>query len=260
MVTILGPELRQVFGRPTSLADPYLKTARAKVHLEQLRSALQSFYETKPCRFSREDDLESGLHIIRMKIVDTPDEVTLIAGDFFYNLRASLDHLVWCLAKSNGVPYPTNTQFPIIEVFDKGSAKRFKRRTKGVPAAAVTIIESLQPYKAGEATDTLRIRSHWLWQLDKLCNISKHMRLPVHGSTGMVTWPNLGPPLVSFDDDAVMRLPLSRKNEVSTDPNVTFDVVFGDLYWGVACDFQTIERMYEYVANTVIPKFAGFFK
>jgi hypothetical protein len=39
-----------------------------------------------------------------------------------------------------------------------------------------------------------------------------------------------------------------------------FDVVFGDMYWGVACDFNAIEGMYEFVTNSVIPRFAGFFK
>jgi hypothetical protein len=68
----------------------------------------------------------------------------------------------------------------------------------------------------------VRIHSHRLWQLNKLCNISKHMRLPVHGSKGTMIWPNLALPLVSFDDEGTMRIPLARKNEVSLDPNVTF--------------------------------------
>jgi hypothetical protein len=153
------------------LVDPYLKTARAKEHLENLRNELTAFYESKPCRLFREDDVENQLHVIRMQVTDTPDKIALIAGDIFYNLRASLDQLVWCLAKLSSV-YPKNTQFPIL---DSPNVSRFKRRTSGVPAKAVAIIKSLQPYN-GPNRDA--IRSHLLWRLDKLCNIDKHMRIP----------------------------------------------------------------------------------
>ena len=89
--------------RVMSLVDPYLKTTRAKVHLEDLRARLLEFGK-EPCEFIREDDVENQLHIVRMRVRPIPDDIPLIAGDLFYCLRASLDQLVWCLAKINATP------------------------------------------------------------------------------------------------------------------------------------------------------------
>lgn len=239
------------------LVDPYLKTTRAKIHLENLRERLAVFCN-EPCQFIREDDLEKQLHIIRMKIKDVPDEIPLIVGDLLYCLRSSLDQLVWCLAKINATPgYPEHTQFPILEQRD---IPRFNRQTAGVPAEAAKIIESLQPYNGRDAD---AIRSHLLWRLNKLCNIDKHTRIPVHGVTGIVKWDTIVPlnvALTQFDDKAVMKIPLSHKGHMALNPRIPeFKVLFGDLYWKIECDFAGIEAIYEFVANNVIPRFSRFF-
>lgn len=249
---LMGKRVITPAGR-LGLADPYLKTSRAKEHLESLRQELQVFYESKPCRFFREDDFENQRHIVKMKVTNTPDRVSLIAGDFLFNLRASLDQLIWYLAKVT-LPYPRDTQFPIL---DKPDAGLIRRRTKGLPTQAAAIIESLQPYNTPNPAD---IQNHQLWRLNKMCNIDKHMRIPVHGSTGVVTLPI---PVVAsghrFDDDLILNLPVGLKSEMAVDPQVTFKVVFGDFYWKISCDLDDLQAMYEFIANNVIPKFSRFF-
>jgi hypothetical protein len=252
------PPLHPQTGKISSmgLADPYLKTTRAKEHLEALREALQLFYDSNPCRFVREDDVERQMHVIIAEFARVPDKIPLIAGDVFYCLRASLDHLVWCLAKlsmPNG--YPENTQFPILE---KPDALLFKRRTKGVSAGALTIIESLQPYAARDAD---AVRRHPLWRLNKLCNIDKHMRIPVHGVLGRVRWNNVLPYILKgFDKNNRMEFPLDLKNSVALNPRVPeIKVVFGDHYWKIECDMEGIDAIYEFVTDKVIPRFARFF-
>lgn len=243
-----------------SLVDPYLKTTRAKVHLENLRERLAVF-GNEACEFLREDDTENGLHIIRMKVKDVPEEIPLVFVDLLYCLRSSLDQLVWCLAKINATPgYPEHTQFPILEERD---IPRFRRQTGGVPAKAREIIESLQPYNA-PAPDG--IREHLLWRLNKLCNIDKHTRIPVRGVTGIIRWQNFFPfgsdipPLAQFDNNLVMNIPLSLKDQMALNPRLPeVKVVFGDLYWKIECDFAGIEKIYEFVTNNVIPRFSGFF-
>lgn len=54
-----------------------------------------------------------------------------------------------------------------------------------MPPEAAKIIESLQPYNTPNPTD---VKIHLLWRLNKLCNIDKHTRIPVHGLTGIVKW------------------------------------------------------------------------
>jgi hypothetical protein len=242
------------------LTDPYLKTTQAKVHLENLRERILIFC-SEPCEFLREDDTQNGFHIIRMKVKDIPDEIPLVFGDLLYCLRSSLDQLVWCLAKMNATPgYPEHTQFPILE---QRNIPRFNRQTTGVPTKALEIIESLQPYNAPTPDG---IRENLLWRLNKLCNIDKHTRIPVHGVTGIITWDTFvpsGPDKVSlaqFDDNAVMKIPLSLKAQVALNPRVPeFKIVFGDTYWKIQCDLADVEAIYEFVASRVIPRFVGFF-
>jgi hypothetical protein len=257
----MNPSFSVVRGGFTPLVDPYLKTTRAKLHLEDLRERL-AFFGKEPCEFLREDDAKNGLHIIRMKVKDISDEIPLVFGDLLYCLRSSLDQLVWCLAKINATPgYPKKTQFPILQERD---IPRFNKQTSGVPAKALEIIESLQPYNAPTPDG---IREHLLWRLNKLCNIDKHTRIPVHGTTGIVTWDTFVPfgsdkiLLTQFDDNAEMKFPLSLKSQVALNPRTPeFRVMFGDMYWKVQCDFAGIEAIYEFVANSVIPRFAGFFQ
>jgi hypothetical protein len=112
------------------LVDPYLKTSRAKVDLEDSRERLGGFRK-EPCAFIREDDVENQLHIVRMRVRAIPDDIPLIASDLFYCLRASLDQFVLCLAKINATPgNPEDTQFPILEQRD---VPKFNRQTSGVP-------------------------------------------------------------------------------------------------------------------------------
>ncbi len=240
----------------SSLTDPYLKTARAKEHLEELRDRLHRFREDEPISFKREDDLTNQHHLIRIKIKAVPDKITLIAGDFLYCLRSSLDQLVWALAKNVG-SYPSGTQFPIFEQRDQG---RFNRYTFGVPSDAVPIIESHQPYNAQNAT---LMKEHLLWQLNKLCNIDKHRRIPTDATIIDFQFPDFPKkfiPLAKFDPDTeTVAVPLELKDYTKLNPMANLNVTFGDSYEGIRCDLARFEQMHDFVANKVIPGFATFF-
>jgi hypothetical protein len=83
----------------------------------------------------------------------------------------------------------------------------------------------------------------------------------------MVAWDTFVPldsnriNLIEFDDNAEMRIPLSCKAQMALDPRLPeFKVLFGDFYWKIECDFVGIELIYEFVTNSVIPRFTRFFK
>src|ERR1035437_4058705 len=156
----------------SSLADPYLKTTRAKYHLDSLRDELSVFYNSKPYQFLRQDDIERQMHCLIFQVREIPDKIWLIAGDLFCCLRASLDQLVWALARLTTDSPSGQIQFPILtQVKDNV----FEKQTRGVPPEAAAIIKDLQPYHRGDA---ISIRSHQLWQLGKLSNLDKHRRIP----------------------------------------------------------------------------------
>src|SRR6266404_1778641 len=101
------------------LTDAYLKLNWAKHHLDALDADLEIFHKTDPCKFTSEDDLKNQRHILRVELGTVPDNIPLRCGDAFYCMRASLDQLVWRLAKLT-VTIPDRTQFPIIEEWDSG--------------------------------------------------------------------------------------------------------------------------------------------
>lgn len=74
-----------------TLADAYLKTTRAKLHLDSLRSELDAFRKSNPCRVFRKENYTLGRYEIRVKVEETPDHIPLILGDLLYCVRSSLD-------------------------------------------------------------------------------------------------------------------------------------------------------------------------
>jgi hypothetical protein len=240
-----------------TLADPYLKTARAHEHLEDLRDRLRRFTESEPCRIFREDDIKNRVHIIRIELKDPPHKVALVVGDFLYCLRSSLDQLVWALSLHNTGRYPQGTQFPI---FSAPKPNKFMDYTVGVAADAIREIELLQPYQGGHAT----LKSNCLWQLNLLCNIDKHRRIPIGATITDFRFPNVPQNvirLIRFDNDAgVIRVPLAFKGYMTLNPEVPLNVLFGDSHEGVRVDLARLEAIYEFVALTVIPRFARFLK
>jgi hypothetical protein len=240
-----------------SLVDPYLKTTRAKAHLDALRSDLDAFRESKPYSFTFDVDADRSLYVVKVELKDPPSHLALIVGDLFYCLRSSLDQLVYALAKLT-TALPKGTQFPIIDEFNKDNMQRFNRQTSGVPSEAREIIKSLQPYHGSNET---AIRSHLLWRLNAICNLDKHRRIPIHSSRIDLSFPNLPKSIeasLKFGPDTIC-VPLRYKNQMTVDPKVSFRLVFGDLNSGIECDVDGIAGIYHFVSDSVIPRFARFF-
>ena len=163
-----------------SLRHAELKTARAHEHLEALGTELKSFYDSSPYVIARFDNLESGRHVVSVKMNDVSDRTAILAGDFVHNLRCALDHAVFSLAvyATGNIP-GTRLQWPVLETRND---RILKLQTEGAPAEAVEIIESLQPYNEGADG---AFRRSLLWQLHKLDIIDKHRRVVIglHGLT-----------------------------------------------------------------------------
>jgi len=67
-------------------------------------------------------------------------------------------------------------------------------------------------------------------------------------------------PFIEREDDEVVSIPMTFKSQMKLDPNVSCKVVFGDLSAGIECDIGGIERIYTFVADGVLPRFARFFQ
>ena len=146
------------------MRDIELKAARALVHLNALKSALQNFYNAQPLTLTTRRCPDIGRRVLRIEMNMPSEAIYLLAGDFVHNLRSSLDHVVYALIVHSTKQFPNSSQvqWPAQKEQD---VKAFEKQTKGVPFNAAKIIESLQPYNEGPGN---AFKQSSIWQLHKL--------------------------------------------------------------------------------------------
>lgn len=240
----------------SGLADPYLKLNWAKRHLEALDAELEAFHKTNPCRLSHKDDIEGNRHLLVVELPDIPDPISLMCGDAFYCMRSCLDQLVWRLAKITA-PIPGKTQFPIFDRWGKDEERSFANCLSGVPGDAISIIRELQPASGSAPKET-----HLLWRLNAMCNLDKHRRIPANGCEVMIHLPNARPGAVgmeTLENGAVLSVPLARKRELDLYPEISFQVIFGDVTGGVRVGPRDVRDIYQFISDRVLPRFVPFF-
>jgi hypothetical protein len=80
-----------------------------------------------------------------------PLRVAVLAGEIIHHLRSCFDHVVWALARKNGIPDETrDITFPVCETPEK-----YKKRIKGVSRAEYHKIEELQPYRTNDPANSI---------------------------------------------------------------------------------------------------------
>ena len=152
-------------------------------HLKSLEAESILYFKDEPGEVVAEEEPQSGRIICRFNArIPIPDHIPLIIGDALQNLRSSLDYLVWeLILAANNEPQNSNL-FPVCETPKVFAEELRRNRLLGVPTDAITEIERLQPYHAGDKWE-----SACLWVLHYFCNINKHRRvllttLAVHAS------------------------------------------------------------------------------
>lgn len=151
-----------------------LKVVRAQKHLDALKDEIGRYLDTQPYEFH--NWVEDGATWVAGPFikVDPPLSLSCIIGDCLGNLRKSLDYIAWELATRYSAQPPVAGSkankgifFPILNDPAGEGAKGFAKMAAryAFPAPAVSIIESVQPYNAGN--DSLGL-------LSSLTNIDKH--------------------------------------------------------------------------------------
>lgn len=177
-----------------SLESVVLKLFRANEHFVSLVGepigAGNRFY-TDYYRLTPKPDADGlgyEFYIGDLKHLD-PDRWGIVFGDFLFDLRSALDHLVYQLhvAELGAVSKKVerHSAFPIQNdepVDDSGVAIPTSewRQIKRLGDRERALIERLQPYNArNDPDETIRYGSGALASLNKLNNIDKHRRLHV---------------------------------------------------------------------------------
>ena len=232
----------------------------AKVHLDTLNARYSALINKpeKLYRITTDEDAERGLLTIKIESIGAIHvlNIGLMAGDFICNLRSSLDHVAWDLAKIGTKKRSSNICFPVCIKNTPDTQAKIKLATEGIPSQAVDFIKSLQPYNSGQA-----YQSHHLWRLNFLWNANKHRIIGLHSSdSGVLFEVARGVPVAErkVGDEAIVTLPLSAKDKVRFHPRPNVEILFGDEERNIKLTIQDLRDIYEFVSLKVMPRLLGF--
>jgi hypothetical protein len=223
------------------LSGVHAKLERARTHAVHFDATAQEIFNRRP--FELVGQTENDWFVLRWKQNgDYPDFQPLAAifGDMLYNLRASLDYLVWQLVLLNNAQPASNNSFPCIQE-EKNWKSAVGSQLKGVAQNWVEEIKKLQPF---DPSHTGAPEQHYLALLDEANNINKHRLLPttlltpvhvafsVSGLTpGVVLTQELSEDPTVSDGAMYSRLTFDRPSQVTItlDPNPRFRLKFSDI-------------------------------
>jgi len=150
------------------LEGTHAKLQRSQDQIEQLSRDIANSCETQRSLFSEElrPDVGDRIWIFRGETPIVPIEYSIQLGEILYNLRSSLDQLIWQLTHANYRAPTHRHEFPI---FDDESRFNNAVKTKlaGVSQQSVARIEEMQSFRQNDKWSALKI-------VHSLCNIDKH--------------------------------------------------------------------------------------
>ena len=159
-----------------------VRADRAIRHIAEFNEVLQRWVEAHPDALMVNPEPDGSFDLLKREEPSLPDDLLPVAsaiiGDTIYNLRASLDYVVYALAVlGNKGEHVSGTQFPIEDdpstfegrVTGKHpiTKNRVSQTLRKVPPAAVDMIRKLQPFAGSE----------WTKLLQSLSNPDKHTAL-----------------------------------------------------------------------------------
>src|SRR4051794_5967241 len=117
---------------PYVATSAWAKIDRAKTHFNALYEEFQRFVHGHPYEIRQEFDPEFGetapvrINVVYYPTRSIPTDWSVILGEFFYNLRSALDHVVYDLGPV------TFSEFPIFTV--KGKFYAMDKKFPWLPA------------------------------------------------------------------------------------------------------------------------------
>ena len=254
--TILPPDEA---GKMIPPAAWYLvtKSERAKLHLDAFNGHV-SAYMKEPYTVVSRYDAENRRHIKRFQLKAFESVLGMELGEFLYCLRSGLDQMAWQMAKPDARrDFPKDIYFPIYE--DISNSDRRKSYTKVLgffPDDVAEEIDAVQPYKGPNPP-----QDHPLWQLNKLCNLDKHVLVPIN-SRGINLFvpdvPGINVQNLDREDAIEVSVPENYEGHLDLKPTVADEIELGEWNSDWRIPRHRLSDIHDFIACAVIPRFEGF--
>jgi hypothetical protein len=268
---------------PHPLDGPWQKIKWAEDRLNSLYIQANAYMELRPVTSLSVIDPRSGKQLaIYALYPPVPPSLAMLVGEVVHGLRSTLDHLVGQLIIQNCEVPDDKTAYPIFKDarFLEDKAAFFERTNRAIgkcSASVKDVIEGSQPYHQRH----LAYRDP-LWLIHELDIIDKHRTISVVGGNYRAKWKKGGKIIVggiemevdsaeeqgAFHEYVVIG-EIGPDGELKSkfEPGIQITLGFGQ-HEGLSAgeragisgmELDTIIRMYEYVADALLPRFAGFF-
>jgi hypothetical protein len=165
-----------------------LKLHRAEKHLSDLKAVVADAGRRReyPVREAFDTDSQEWVYTLDLAAAHPPELFPIVLGDFLFNVRSALDHLVVAIAPDRDskrqVEFPIFTADPLKIHEHTGAylhpeeAGKWNKRTTGLPADCIAELRALQPYKTARHFKR-RPADQALALLSVLQNADKHRYL-----------------------------------------------------------------------------------
>lgn len=179
-------------------------------------------------------------------------------GEFLYCLRTGLDQMAWQMAKPESRrDSPKEIYFPIPEDLDTADRRRnYKRVLALFPDDVAKEIDAIQPHQGPQPA-----QGHPLWQLSKLCNIDKHMLIPIHSRGINLFVPDV-PGIIARNldqEDAIeLSVPEEHKSYLDLKPTLPDPIEIGEWSSDWRLPLYRLTDIHGFITCTVIPHFTSF--
>jgi hypothetical protein len=237
---------------------------RAKLHLNHFDVKARKFLATNPYRVGPPKLNRKGTHYLYEAQVsgEAPPSLGLDAGDFVNNLASLLDNLVWYFAP------PGARKRRDLTFFQCRSLPEFTQsvvpRLAGFDQRFIGAIERHQPYHRDNPFEKDRlVLLRYLW------NDGKHHIPTIVGAGTVLMGPaqfwygDEPPPMFQmffgpFDAGKVVgRISVDARPQDRENPRVVFGVALETARPRLRIPAHALTRMYDIVANEVLPDFAA---
>ncbi len=255
------------------LEGPFLKLQRAQKHLETLDEYLVKFEALQPHGLSAQLDADQSFHEVRLQAMFGPflDFWTII-GEFCYQVRSSLDQIIYALAvfpdsmsERDRSRAERETAFPIgliRQKNDSGVRGRLIHIPKPSRERVFKIVDSVQPYQRGDR-DAANLDP--LALLDELNILDKHRTFKLLPVTVHIDLIDLAPGIRTISlgsaghGDIIAWVPANLDPEVDFYPRVTVEVVLPVTRHGGFVHMSNLGLIHNRMRDEILPQFKQFF-